>query len=265
MIRDLTPAAQRSPFQTTAMNLAGLLLCVFTTLAVLINVSHDQSGAALSEVTAAFNGSLHDHGRQDLAVIAAGFREAAAQSASDMSEKNGLRNNESRQKLWREATLTVSNEEERAAWDQRTRQNRASVDVNGLVFSHLMTELERFCRISQSVEFGGQIALDLHSQTPPSDNSIQHAIERTLKTCRKPDGLHHDRPMEFEIVIWASTPASDALGNATQRAFDLEKSLQKFAAGDLSVPILLSSSGRIWTRPNSPRPVATLYIRTASE
>jgi hypothetical protein len=132
------------------------------------------------------------------------------------------------------------------------------------VFSHLITELERYCNISRSLEFDGQLALDLHCQSQQSDIAIRNAIERTLKTCWKANGPRNEQPSEFEIVIWASTPASDALANATDKAFDLELSLQKSLKANENGRTQLSSSGRIWTRPNSPRPLATILIRTAS-
>lgn len=260
MIRQLTPASHRSPFHASAINLAGLLLCVFTTLAVLISVSRDQSGAELSEVTAAFRGSLRDHGREDFAVIAAGFRHEADAANEKLADKSGISGLVSRQKLLRGATLTVSEEE---ASGQFTTDKPLPVDVNGPVFSHLMTELERFCNISRSVEFGGQLALDLHSQSQQSDSAVRDAVQRILKTCVEAKVLTHEQPAELEIVVWASTPASDALANATDEAFDLEQLLEKSLKANSSGPILLSSSGRIWTRSTSPRPLTTIFIRTA--
>jgi hypothetical protein len=263
MIRDLTPASQRSPLHASTMSLAGTLLCLFTTFAVLIIATHDQSGADLSEVTAAFNGSLHDHGREDLAVIAAGFRQTIHEPTRELAEKSQTISSASRQKLLREASPRVPEEDESGQF--RTDQ-KLPVDVNGPVFSHLVTELERYCDISSSVEFDGQLALDLHSQSQQSDIAIRNAIERTLKTCWKANGPRNEQPseFEFEIVIWASTPASDALANATDKAFDLEQSLQKSLKANKTGLTQLSSSGRIWTRPNSPRPLATILIRTAS-
>ncbi len=260
MIRQLIPASHRSPFHASAINLAGLLLCVFTTLAVLISVSRDQSGAELSEVTASFRGSLRDHGREDFAVIAAGFRHKADAANEKLADKSGISGLVSRQKLFRGATLTVSEEE--ASW-QFTTDKPFPVDVNGPVFSHLMTELERFCNISQSVEFGGQLALDLQSQSQLSDSDVRYAIQRILKTCLEAKVLTHEQPAELEIVVWASTPDSDALAHATDKAFDLEQSLEKSLKANSSGPILLSSSGRIWTRSTSPRPLTTIFIRTA--
>jgi hypothetical protein len=260
MIRQLTPASHRSPFHASAINLAGLLLCVFTTLAVLINVSRDQSGTELSEVTAAFRGSLRDHGREDFAVIAAGFRHEADAANEKLADKSGISGLVSRQKLLRGATLTVSEEE---ASGQFTTEKPLPVDVNGPVFSHLMTELERFCNISRSVEFGGQLALDLQSQSLQSDSAVRDAIQRILKTCVEAKVLTHEQPAELEIVVWASTPDSDALAHATDNAFDLEQSLEKSLKANSSGPILLSSSGRIWTRSTSPRPLTTIFIRTA--
>lgn len=259
MIRELTPASHRSPFHASTMNLAGLLLCVFTTLAVLISVSRDQSGTDLSELTSAFNGSLRDHGREDFAVIAAGFRHATDESTRKLADKSNISNTVSRQRLFRGATRTVQEEDSQ----QFTTDRALPVDVNGPVFSHLMTELERFCNISRSVEFDGQLALDLHSHSLQSDSAVRDAIERTLKACRKAKGLLHEQPAEFEIVIWASTPATDALAKATEKSFDLEQSLQKSPKVKSSEPLRVSSSGRIWTRPHSPRPVATIFIRTA--
>ena len=260
MIRQLTPASHRSPFHASTINLAGLLLCVFTTLAVLISVSRDQSGAELSEVTAAFSGALRDHGREDFAVIAASFRREADAANENLADKSEINSIVSRQKLLRGATLTVSEEEESG---QFTTDKPFPVDVNGPVFSHLMTELERFCNISRSVEFGGQLALDLHSQSQQSDNAVRFAIQRILKTCLEARGFRQEQPAELEIVVWASTPASDALAHATDKAFDLERSLQKSLKANSSKPILLSSSGRIWTRSTSPRPLTTIFIRTA--
>ena len=260
MIRQLTPASHRSPFHASLINLAGLLLCIFTTLAVLINVSRDQSGAELSEVTAAFSGSLRDHGREDFAVIAAGFRHEADAANEKLAGKSGISGIVSRQKLLRGATLTGSEEEESG---QFTADKPFPVDVHGPVFSHLMTELERFCNISRSVEFDGQLALDLHSQSQQSDSAVRSAIQRTLKTCLEGNGLIHEQPAELEIVVWASTPASDALANATDKAFDIEQSLKKSLKANSSGPILLTSSGRIWTRPTTSRPLTTIFIRTA--
>jgi len=260
MIRQLTPASHRSPFHASTINLAGMLLCVFTTLVVLISVSRDQSGAELFEVTAAFSGALRDHGREDFAVIAASFRHEADAATEKLAGKSEISGIVSRQKLLRGATLTVSEEEESG---QFTTDKLSPVDVNGPVFSHLMTELERFCNISRSVEFDGQLALDLHSQSQQSDNAVRSAIQRILKTCLEATGLTHELPAELEIVVWASTPDSDALAHATDTAFDLERSLQKSLKANSSKPILLSSCGRIWTRPTTSRPLTTIFIRTA--
>jgi hypothetical protein len=262
MIRELTPASRRSPFHASTTSLAGTLLCLFTTLAVLVIASRDQSGVDLSEVTAAFNGSLRDHGREDFAVIAAGFRQTIDKPSREFAEKSKTISSVSLQKLSREANPGVSDEEESG----QVRTDRyIPVDVNGPVFSHLVTELERYCNVSRSVEFNGQLALDLHSQSQQSDRAIRNAIERTLKTCLKSNGPRNEQPseFEFEIVIWASTPASDALAHATDKAFDLERSLQKSLKANKNGLTQLSSSGRIWTRPNSPRPLATMLIRTA--
>ena len=260
MIRQLTPASHRSPFHASTINLAGMLLCVFTTLVVLISVSRDQSGAELSEVTAAFSGALRDHGREDFAVIAASFRHEADAANETPADKSGIGGIGSRQKPLRAATLTVSEEEESGQFNT---DKLSPVDVNGPVFSHLMTELERFCNISRSVEFDGQLALDLHSQSQQSDNAVRSTIQRIFKTCLEATGLTHEQPAELEIVVWASTPDSDALAHATDTAFDLERSLQKSLKANSSKPILLSSSGRIWTRSTSPRPLTTIFIRTA--
>jgi hypothetical protein len=126
-----------------------------------------------------------------------------------------------------------------------------------------MTELERFCNISRSVEFDGQLALDLHSQSQQSGSAFRSAIQRILKTCLEARGRTHEQPAEVEIVVWASTPDSDSLALATDEAFDLEQSLEKSLKSNSSKPILLSSSGRIWTRSTSPRPLTTIFIRTA--
>ena len=260
MIRQLTPASNRSPFHASTINLAGLLLCVSTTLAVLISVSRDQSGAELAEVTTAFSGSLRDHGREDFAVIAASFRQEADAANENLADQSGINSIVSRQKLLRGATLTVPEEEESGRF---TTDKLSPVDLNGPVFSHLMTELERFCNISRSVEFDGQLALDLHSQSQQSDNAVRNGIQRILKTCLEARLFSQEQPAELEIVVWASTPASDALAHATDKAFDLERSLQKSLKANSSKPILLSSSGRIWTRSTSPRPLTTIFIRTA--
>ena len=261
MIRDLTPAANRSPFHASIMNLAGLLLCVFTTLAVLINASHDQSGVNLSEVTAAFRGALRDHGREDFAVIAAGFRKSNDEPnrSVDLSQISG---NVSRKKVLGATLLKLSEEEESGPLPA---ENSLPVDVNGPVFTHLMTELQRFCSVSRAVEFDGQLALDLQSHSQQSDSSVRDALERVLRTCRTASGRIPMQPAEVEIVMWASMPTTDALSNATEEAFDLEQSLRKFLKADASSPIPLSSSGRLWTRPNSPRPLATIFIRTARQ
>jgi hypothetical protein len=263
MIRDLTPASQRSPLHASIMSLTGTLLCLFTTFAALVIATHDQSGADLSEVTTAFNGSLHDHGRKDFAVIAAGFRKEIDEPTRELAEKSKTISSASRQKVLREASPRVSEQEESG---QFMTDQHSPVDVNGPVFSHLVTELERYCDISRSVEFDGQLALDLHSQSQQPDTAIRNAIERTLKSCRKANVARNEQPaeFEFEIVIWASTPASDALAHATDKAFDLEQSLQKSLTANASGLTQLSSSGRIWTRPTSPRPLATILIRTAS-
>ena len=263
MIRDLTPASQRSPLHASTMSLAGTLLCLFTTFSVLVIAAHDQSGANLSEVTAAFDGSLQDHGREDFAVIAASFRQAMDEPTTGLVEKSQTISSASRQKLLREASPRAYEEDESRQF--RT-DLQSPVDVNGPVFSHLVTELERYCDISRSVAFDGQLALDLHSQSQQSDIAIRNAIERTLKTCWKANGARNEQPseFEFEIVIWASTPTSDALAHATDRAFDLEQSLQKSLKANKTGLTQFSSSGRIWTRPNSPRPLATILTRTAS-
>lgn len=261
MIRDLTPASQRSPLHTSTMSLAGTLLCLFTTCAVLVIAAHDQSGADLVEVTAAFDGSLRDRGREDFAVITAGFRQTIHEPTKELAEKSQTISSASRQKLLREADSRVSEEEEPRQFGT---DEDLPVDVNGPVFSNLIAELERYCNISGSVEFDGQLALDLHSQSQQSDSGIRNAIERTLKTCLKANGPRDEQPAEFEIVIWASTPASDALAHATVKAFDLEQSLQKSLKANKTGLTQLTSSGRIWTRPNSPRPLATILIRTAN-
>ena len=261
MIRDLTPASQRSPLHASTMSLAGTLLCLFTTSAVIVIAAHDQSGADLLEVTAAFNGSLRDHGRDDFAVITAGFRQTIHEPTTELSGKSQTLSSVSRQKPLHEASRRSPDEDESGQF--RT-DLQSPVDVNGPVFSHLVTELERYCNISRSLEFDGQLALDLHSQSQQSDIAIRNAIERTLKTCWNANGPRDEQPAEFEIVIWASTPASHSLAHATDKAFDLEQSLQKSLKADKTGLTQLSSSGRIWTRPTSPRPLATILIRTAT-
>lgn len=254
----LTPASQRSPFHATTISLAGMLLCVFTTLAALFNVSRDQSGATISEVTTAFNGALRDHGRNDVAVIAASFRRAAVspvngredESRSDVNVRRNIKRNDQ--------SLSASEEDEVGLFST---EKLRPTDVNGPVFSHLMTELQRYCKISPAEELGGQLALDLHSQIPQSENFVRNAIGKILKTCWKDDDSTDQSPAEFEVIVWASTPATEALAVAAQEAFQLEQTLERSLKAQSDATIALSSSGRIWTRPQSPRPLATVVVR----
>ena len=256
----LTPASQRSLFHATTINLAGMLLCVFTTLAVLVSVSRDQSGATVAEVTTAFNVSLRDHGRNDVAVIAASFRQASVtpddkRADSSRSGVNAPRN------MKRDDQSSATSEEEEAG--RLPNEKLRPTDVNGPVFSNLMTELQRYCKVSPSVELGGQLALDLHSQVPQSENLVRNAIEKILKTCRKKNVSAGSSPTEFEVIVWASTPATEAMAAASEDAFALEQSLGKSLKAQSDDAITVSSSGRIWTRPQSPRPFATVVVRTA--
>lgn len=257
----LTPASQRSPFHATTINLAGMLLCVFTTLAVLLSVSRDQSGATTSELTTAFNGALRDHGRNDVAVIAASFRRAAVAPVNGREDKSRSGVN-ARLNLDRNDHFSaVSAEEEEGLFST---EKLRPTDVNGPVFSHLMTELQRYCNISPAEELGGQLALDLHSQIPQSEDFVRNAIGKILKTCRKDNDSIGLSPAEFEVIVWASTPATEALAAAAQEAFQLEQSLERSLKAQSDAAITLSSSGRIWTRPESPRPLATVVVRAAN-
>ena len=256
----LTPASQRSPFNATTINLAGMLVCVFTTLAVLMSVSRDQSGATVTEVTTAFNVSLQDHGRNDVAVIAAAFRQAAV-APDDSHEQKSRSDVKARRNIIRnDQSLEISEDEETGLLAS---EKLRATDINGPVFVHLMTELQRYCKVSPAMELGGQLALDLHSQIPQSEDLVRNAIEKTLKTCCKTNDSSGQLPAEFELIIWASTPATDALAVASQEAFALEQSLGKSLKAQSGDGIRISSSGRIWTRPESPRPLVTVVVRAA--
>jgi hypothetical protein len=256
----LTPASQRSPFHATTINMAGTLLCVFTTLAVLVSISRDQSGATIAEVTNSFNGSLHDHGRNDVAVIAAAFRQAVVTPDHNRADKSRSGVTAPRNIKRIDESWAASEEDET---EPSSLEKLRPTDVNGPMFSHLITELQRYCRVSPSVELGGQLALDLHSQIPQSEDFVRNSIARILKTCCKANVTVGQSPAEFEVVVWASTPATDALVAASQEAFAVEQSLAKSWKVQTEGVISVSSSGRIWTRPNSPRPLATVIVRAA--
>ena len=256
----LTPASERSPFYATTISLSGMLLCVFTTLAVLFSASRDQSGAALSVVTNSFNKSLQDLGRNDVAIIAASFRKAA--SAPDENRSGTSRSAlKSARSIDRNVHAPAASEEEEQG--QFPDETLRPTDVNGPVFLHLMTELQRYCHVSRAQNLGGQLALDLHSQIPQSQDSVRNAVERILKTCRNDTRSAGQSPAEFEVIVWASTPATDALAAASQEAFAFEQSLQKSLKAQSTAEIVIRSSGRIWTRPNSPRPLTTVIVRSA--
>lgn len=258
MITELTPESQRSPFHSTTINLASVLLCVFTTLAVLTSVAFDQSGAAIAEVTTAFNGSLRDHGRKDVAMIAAAFRQAAQDPGEELAGKSRIVGKASRNTQTNDVSLLTSEDEEtRLVLSEETRR----MDVNEPVFSNLMTELERYSNVSPSMELAGQLRLELHAQVPQSQEFVLDTMERILAICRTVTAPDRKAPAELEIIVWASTPATDALAEATKKAFVLAQSLQKSLQPDSDGAISLSSSGRIWISPVSPRPLATVVVR----
>ena len=257
----LTPASERSPFHATTISLAGMMLCLFTTLAVLLSVSRDQSGATIAEVTTAFNVSLRDHGRNDVAVIAASFRQEPGTPDDSLAGKSRSGVNARGISFHNDQSLATSEEEEAGGLSN---EKLRPTDVNGPVFSHLMTELQRYCQVSPSVELGGQLALDLHSQIPLSEDFVRKAIEKILRRCCTTDDSTGQLPAEFEVIIWASTPATEALAAASQEAFALEQSLGKSLKAQSASAITISSSGRIWTRPQSPRPLATVVVRSAT-
>jgi hypothetical protein len=157
----------------------------------------------------------------------------------------------------------VAMESEEEEQGQFADEKLLPTDVNGPVFLHLMTELQRYCQVSPAQDLGGQLALDLHSQIPQSRDSVRNAVERILKTCRNDTSSAGQSPAEFEVIFWASTPATDALAAASQEAFAFEQSLEKSLKAQSSAEIAIRSSGRIWTRPNSPRPLATVVVRSA--
>lgn len=252
-------ALQRLRLHTPTINMAGMLLCVFTTLAVLLSVSRDQSGAMVVEVTSAFNGELRDHGRSQLAALAASFREANA-AVDDRVTKSrrgvhipGISRRDDH------SPATLQNEEAERFSNEKLRPK----DINGPLFSHLMTELQRYCTVSPTDELGGQLALDLHSQIPQTQNSVRHSIERILKTCLTTKDSTRPLSAEFEVIVWASTPATEALAAASLEAFTLEQSLSRSLGAQSDAGISMRSSGRIWTRSHSPRPLATVVVRAA--
>lgn len=256
----LTPASQRSPFQSTTISLLGMLFCVFTTLAVLVSVSSDQSGASLAEVTSSFRVSLQDHGRDEMARIASAFRQVAAVPDDEHGNHFHRGMNPPRYIERNDLSIAASDTEETGLFSTR---KRPPTDVNGPVFAHLMTELQRYCNVSLAEELGGQLALDLHSQIPQTEDSIRAAIERILKMCRKANDTVHRSPAEFEVIVWASTPATDAVAAASKDAFIIEQYLGR-SLGNQPIPaIKISSSGRIWTHPETPRPLATVIVRAA--
>lgn len=256
----LPSASQRSPFHATTINMAGMLLCIFTTLAVLLSVSHDQTGAAVAEVTAAFNGAMRDRGQKDIADVAASFHEAVWASKDEHSRMTS-RGGHVSQKIQRSRESSAAAQEEDVTEfpDEKLHPS----DVNGPVFSHLVTELQRHYTISPKEELEGQLALDLQSQIPQSDDSVCNAIEKILKTCQMTSHSTRQSTLEFEVIVWASTPATDALAAASQQALSHEKSIERSLKAHFNAGIPVQSSGRIWTDPNSRRPVATVLVRTA--
>ncbi len=256
----LTPASQRSPFRATTISLTGMLLCVLTTLGVLVSVSRDQSGATLVELTSSFSGSLRDHGRNDLAVVATVFRHAAVADEDLRAIKSRSGVSAPRYNSRNDQSSVALAEENAELFSSKQLQ---PVDVNGPVFLHLMTELQRYCQVSPAEELGGQLALDLHSQISQSEDSIRSTIERILKTCRKSTASILQSPAEFEIIVWASTPATESLAAASEEAFTIEQSLESSFKAQSAPAIVIGSSGRIWTRPQSPRPLATVVVRVA--
>ncbi|MFO1000741.1 MAG: hypothetical protein U0936_10400 [Planctomycetaceae bacterium] len=255
----LIPASQRSPFHATTISLAGMLLCIIMTLAVLVNVSRDPSGAALSDLTSSFNGSLQDHGRDDISHIAAAFhRETMSSDRERIGNTPGPGNNRRSSQNIGERSAVLEEEET----GQFSGETHRLTDVNGPVFSHLIAELQRYCQVSLPVELDGQLSLDLHSQIPQSEDSLRSAIGRILKTCLKENP---SRPSlsEFEIIVWAVTPATQALRAASEEAFVLDGAMRKSLKAQPDAGITIRSSGRIWTRPQSPRPLATIVVRAA--
>jgi hypothetical protein len=237
-----------------------MLFCVFTTLAVLVSVSSDQSGASLAEVTSSFRGTLQDHGRSDVAMIAAAFRQVAAVPDDEQLDQSYGGVNAPRYIERNDQSIVLPEEEETELFSS---EELLPTDVNGPVFSHLMTELQRYCKVSPAEELGGQLALDLHSQIPQSEGSVRVAIEKVLRICRKANDTLHRSPAEFEVIVWASTPATDAMATASEDAFTLEQTLERSFKAQSVPAVTISSSGRIWTHPESPRPLATVIVRAA--
>jgi hypothetical protein len=126
------------------------------------------------------------------------------------------------------------------------------------VYLNLLSELQRFCRVSDADTLDGELAIDLLWPSAKSDEEI---ISRIGDVIQSVENDARGFECEYQLTVWAASPVRTAFQEAALRASKLQSLVQEHQASHSCAPIRLSSSGQVWSFRKAARPAVTIVIR----
>jgi hypothetical protein len=234
------------------VTLSALVLCVSSVCLVLIHATEDQSGTKLSQITKSFRAAMKGTTLEFTPTVksdSAKSDSANAPVAVTSGDSTGVR--------LAQNLIQRRNRLARVSQTTEVDPDRL-VDKDGAAFDNLLSEISRYCPVSNATDIDGEIAIDLFSADLSTDEQVVpfavQAIQQTRKNASFGD-------WEFEIVCWATTPAASSLRDAVLKAAQIQTAVDQKCVSENAAVSQMTSSGRIWTSPSEVRPMATLLIR----
>lgn len=239
---------KRKTVDRSLVTLSALVLCVTSVCLVLIHAAEDQSGTKLSQITKSFRAAMEG---TKLEFAPAGNNTSASQAEEGPSSKDSsdMRLEQSlirkRSRLARVSQTTEVDPEQ-------------LVDRDGAAFDNLLSEISRYCPVSNAIDIDGEIAIDLFSADLSTDEQVVPFAVQAIQETRQNASFGD---WEFEIICWATTPAASSLRGAVLKAAQIQTAVSQKCASENAAVSQMTSSGRIWTSSSEVRPMATLLIR----
>jgi hypothetical protein len=224
--------------------MAGMMLCVMACCLVLLDAGKDQTGLQLLAVAESFDDSL---------------------TGNSMSEES----NSAKLIVWKptDDSEDTAQIEPTTAWRQFGVNERAKsfesderqrVDINASRYGYLLRELKRFSEISDSMEFSGEVRIDLLTISGRSDRQLAKLIHTSLLLIEEGRGPGR---YEVDVILWSPSPRRSDVAGTALRAAQIQRRVNDSLRETPQSRISLRSSARLWNDRDHVRPEATLAVK----
>lgn len=228
------------------VSFSGMLLCLFPCTLMLVAAAADQSGARLIGITESFNDALGDlDAKQQL-------------TSGNIQEKGSSGSNATIKDNTRQEFANSRKNSESFPEQGVDETNSPLIDVNEAAFTHLLSELGRFCKVSDPQHFENEVAFDFVSQAEKTDTEIQQFIAEIICTAKTQSTLQN---WEFELICWAKTPEVTSLTSAVLSAEVIRSEVMQSESVSRITGLRVISSGRVWRSTTMLRPLVTVVVR----